>query len=108
MRVISASLLWPVAGVGEQVVGIAGAHEAGTRQGQGDAGGVDGDPTAAPLLGDIGCGAGTAGGIENEVAGVGGHEEAALDDRWPCLNYIPLFRLLVPSIGPDVVCILTQ
>ncbi len=67
-----------LAAVGEEVIGIAGAHDPGARQGEGDARGVDGDPAPAPLLGDIGGGAGAAGGVEDEVAGVGGHEEAAL------------------------------
>ena len=70
-----------LAGVGEQVIGIAGAHDAGPGQGECDAGGVDGDPAPAPLLGDIGGGAGAAGGVEDEVAGVGGHEDAALKRR---------------------------
>ena len=62
-----------VAAVGEQVVGVAGPHDAGAGQREGDAGGVDGDPAAAPLLGDVRGGAGAAGRVENEVAGVGGH-----------------------------------
>ena len=74
-------LLLAFAAVGEEVVGVAGAHDAGAGQRESDAGGVDGDPPAAPLLGDEGGGAGTAGGVEDEVAWVGGHEDAALDDR---------------------------
>lgn len=46
-----------------------GVHDVGTGQGQRDARGVDGDPAAAPLLGDSGGGAGAAGGIENKIAG---------------------------------------
>ena len=68
-----------VAAVGEQVVGIACAHDAGAGQREGDAGGVDGDPAAAPLLGDVRGGAGAAGRVEHQVAGVGGHQDAALD-----------------------------
>ncbi len=60
--------------VGEEVVGVARAHQARSRQSEGDAGGVDGDPAAAPLLGDGGGGAGAAGGVEDEIAGVGGHQ----------------------------------
>ena len=71
------------AAVGEQVVGIAGAHDAGAGQGEGDAGGVDGDPAAAPLFGDVCGGAGATGGVEHEVAGVGVHEDAALDYSVP-------------------------
>ena len=66
----------PFRAVREEVVGIAGAHDAGAGQREGDAGGVDGDPAPAPLLGDVGGGAGAAGGIEDEVAGVGGHQQA--------------------------------
>ena len=60
------------AGVGQQVKRIACAHDAGTGQGQRHARGINRDPAAAPLLGDSGSGAGTAGRIEHEVAGVGG------------------------------------
>ena len=66
------------AGIGQQVKRIARAHDAGTGQRQRHARGVNRDPAAAPLLGDVGGGAGTAGRIEHEVAGVGGHQEAAL------------------------------
>ena len=45
-----------------------------------DAGGVDGDPAPAPLLGDVGRGAGAAGWVEHKVAGIGGHQDAAFDD----------------------------
>ena len=86
MREISGFLDLAVAAVGEQVVGIACAHDAGAGKGEGDAGGVDGDPAAAPLLGDVRGGAGAAGGVEDEVAGVGGHEDAALNRRWSCLT----------------------
>ena len=76
--------------VGKQVVGVTGAHDAGAGQSEGDAGGVDGNPAAAPLFGDVGGGAGAAGGVEHEVAGVGGHEDAALDDFLCSLNDIYL------------------
>ena len=62
-----------VAAIGEQVVVIAGAHDARAGEREGDAGGVDGDPPASPLLGYVRGGAGAAGGVEDEVAGVGGH-----------------------------------
>ena len=50
-----------IAGIGQQVKWITRTHDAGTGQRQGDARGVNGDPAAAPLLGDGGGGAGTAG-----------------------------------------------
>ena len=59
----------PVLAVGEGVVGIAGAHDASPRQGQGDAGGVDSDPPPPPLLGHVGRGAGAAGGVQHHVTG---------------------------------------
>ena len=62
-----------VAGIGQQVKWIARAHDTRTGQRQRHARGVNRDPAAAPLLGDVGGGAGTAGRIEHEVAGVGGH-----------------------------------
>ena len=70
----------PFGAVREEVEGVAGAHDAGAGQREGDAGGVDGDPAPAPLLGDVGGGAGAAGGVEDEVAGVGSHEYAAFKD----------------------------
>src|SRR5690242_8226368 len=65
--------------VGEEVVGKAPAHQAGASEGEGDAAGVNGDPTAPPLLGDVRSGATATGGIENEIAGVSGHEDASFD-----------------------------
>ena len=44
-------------GVLEGVVIEAGGHQPHLGQGDGDAGGVAGDPAAAPLLGDVGGGA---------------------------------------------------
>ena len=49
----SASFDWPLLAIGEYVVGIAGAHDAGAGQRQGDAGGVYGDPPPPPLLRDV-------------------------------------------------------
>jgi hypothetical protein len=66
--------------VGQDVERELARHEARTGERQGHAARVDRDPAATPLLGDVGRGARSAGGIEDEVAGVGGHEDAALDD----------------------------
>ena len=65
--------LLPFRAVGEQVPGIARAHDARPCQRKRYAGGVDGDPAPAPLLGDIGRGARAASRVQNQVAGVGGH-----------------------------------
>jgi len=70
--------------IGQEVVGVFCAHQARAGQGESDAAGVAGDPAAAPLLGDIGGGAAAASGVEDEVAGVGGHQDAAFDD--PCVG----------------------
>ena len=55
---------------------------------QGDPGGVDRDPAAAPLFRDVGSCSGTAGRIEDKIAGVGGHEDASRDRGCRCLDYI--------------------
>ena len=88
--------------VGEEVVGVAGAHDAGAGEGEGHPGGVDGDPAAAPLFGDVGGGARAAGGVQHQVAGVGGHEDAALDDFGCRLNDIGLWiaKTTGNRIGP--------
>ena len=83
-------LLLAVLAVGKQVIRIAGAHDAGASERERNARGVDGDPAAAPLFGDIGGGAGAAGGIEDEVARIGRHQNAALDNLGTSLNYIDL------------------
>ena len=62
---------------------------------RGDAGGVDGDPAAPPLLGDVRRGAGAAGGVQEEVAGVGGHQDATLWNKpLSCLHDINLCLVL--------------
>jgi len=90
-------LLLPALGrVGEEIPGVARAHEAGAGQGERDARGVDGDPAAAPLLRDRGGGARAAGGVEDQVARVGGHEEAALDRLYPALHNVDFLIELEP------------
>ena len=81
----------PGAAVGEQVVGIAGAHDADARQRQGHARSVNRDPAPAPLFGNVGRRAGAAGGVEHEVAGVGSHEDAAPYDLSKRLHNIEFF-----------------
>jgi hypothetical protein len=58
-------------------------------------------PAPSPLLGDVGCGAGAAGRVEDEIAGVGGHEDAALNDACACLNYVDN-ACSASNISPDV------
>ena len=62
------------------VPGEGGGQEPLPGQGQRDPGGVAGDPAPAPLLGHIGRGPRAAGGVEDQIAGVGGHQDAALND----------------------------
>ena len=87
-----AFLALPLGAVGEQVPGIARAHDARARQRERHAGGVDGDPAPAPLLGDVSRGARAAGRVQHQIAGVGGHENAALNDAGSSLNHIHLLR----------------
>ena len=71
------------AGIGQQVIRIARTHDAGAGQRQRHARRVDGDPATTPLLGDVGGGAGTAGRVKHEVAGIGGHKmQRWTDRRW--------------------------
>jgi hypothetical protein len=60
------------------VPGVAGGHQPRLGDVQRDTRRVGGDPAAAPLLGDVRGGAGTAGRVENEVAGVGGHQACSV------------------------------
>ncbi len=79
-------------GIREQVVGEACGHQPGAGQRQRDAGRVDGDPPPAPLLRDVGRRAAAARRVEHQVAGVGGHQQAALDGFGICLDDIDLLR----------------
>ena len=78
------------AAVGEQIVRITGAHDAGAGQREGHARSVDADPATAPLLGDIGGGAGAAGWIKYEVARIAGHKNATGYNCSICFNYVNL------------------
>ncbi len=68
-----------LATVEEQIIGVACAHDAGAGKRQRNAGGINGDPAAAPLLGDVSGCAGTTGGVEDEVSGVSRHEDTTLN-----------------------------
>ena len=54
--------------VRQKIVWIASAHDPGAGQSERDARSIDGDPAAAPLLGDVGRGPGTAGRIEHQIS----------------------------------------
>ena len=88
------------AAVAQQVGRVARGHQPRAREGERDARRIDGDPATAPLFGDVGGGAGAAGGVEHEVAGIGGHQHAALDDQHVSLHHI---HLVSPEPGGDSV-----
>ncbi len=91
--------------VGHEVVRVLRRHQARPGERQRDPAGVDRDPAPTPLLGDVGGRAGAAGRVEDEVAGVGGHEEAALDHSVVRLDNVdlgvgePANRSVRPQIG---------
>ncbi len=85
------SLLW----MGQLIVIKECSHEALLCQGNGYSRGIAGDPASAPLLGHVGGGARATGGIEDQIAGIGTHEKATLDNSWMCLdnkNFLPPYR----------------
>src|SRR5438132_1199767 len=61
-------------------------------------------PAACPLLGDVGGGAGATGGIEDEVAGVGGHENCTLNHFCTALHniYLRIVESALLCIYPQV------
>ena len=65
-------------------------------------GGVDGDPAPPPSLGGVGGDARTAGGIEHQVARVGGHQDAPLDHRRGGFDNVALGQW-THCVVPDVV-----
>ena len=94
----------PLRAIGQQVVRIARAHNAGAGQRERHPRGVYGDPATAPLLGDISRCARAASRVENEVAGVGGHEYAAFYHLRVGLNHVSLVvgEIAGARIGPDI------
>jgi len=82
-------------------------QEALTCQGNRYTAGVNGYPPSAPTLRDVGGGAGATSGIEDEIAGVGGHEETAFDNFVSCLDdiYLRISAALNPTdICPYIIC----
>ena len=67
----------PLRAVRQEIVRVAGAHDASAGKGQGDTRGVDGYPATPPLLSNVCGGARSARWVEHQVAGVGSHEDAA-------------------------------
>ena len=87
-RLVNEPALEPFLRVAQGKVIKAGGHQALLGQGDGDARGVTGDPAAAPFFGDVGGGARSAGRVKYQVAGIGGHEHAALNNLYCRLNNI--------------------
>ena len=84
------------------VVVVGACQEALPGQGGRNATRINHYPSPTPLFGDVSGGATAAGGVEDEVAGVGGHEETTLDDFGHCLNDIHLVcrsRGVCPIVG---------
>lgn len=67
-------------GVFELVVVELGGHEPLAGDSDCHAGGVAGDPPPPPLLGAVGRGPRAAGGVEDQVPRISGHQDAALHD----------------------------
>jgi len=66
--------------VAESVVVELCGEEPLTGDGLGDAAGVNGDPAPTPLLRDVSRHPRTAGRIEDEIAGVGGHQHTSFEN----------------------------
>ena len=77
-----------IAAVSQQVVGVARTHDASTRKGKRHTRSIDRDPSAAPLLSNIGGCARSTGWIDHEVARVGSHENTPLYRSNSCLHDI--------------------
>lgn len=87
---VDKAALEPFMRVAQGKVVKAGRHQPLLGQGDGYARGVAGNPATAPFFSDVGCGAAAASGVQDEVAGVGGHEHAAFDYLVSSLNDIHL------------------
>ena len=88
-------------GMGQLVVVEVRRHEALARDGDRHPRGVADRPPSPPLFRDISGGAGTAGGIEHQIAGVRGHQDATLDGLRGRLHYVALVARRHRR-GPDV------
>ena len=86
----SSFLALPLRAVGERVVGITRAHDPRAGEREGDARSVHSHPTPAPLFRDV-CGRPRpAGGVENQIARIRGHENAATYSGGRCLHNVHL------------------
>ncbi len=77
---VDESAFQPLVRIFQVVIIIAGGHQPLLGQSCGHPGCVAGDPAPSPFFGDIGGGAGPAGGIEDQVTGIGGHEDATFNN----------------------------
>ena len=69
-----------IATISQQVVLITGTHDPNARQREGNTRGVDGDPSATPLFGNIGSGTRATGWVKYEVAWISGHKNTTGND----------------------------
>ena len=59
--------------------------------------GINRDPASAPLFGDIGSRAASAGGIKDKIPWIGGHEDAALNDQQVSEQHKACLSLAYPA-----------
>src|SRR5206468_10983353 len=76
---------------------------------QGNARSIDRDPASSPLLGHISCRAAPASRIENQIAGIGRHQDATRHCSCCRLHYVN-FRVtitalsrIVPNVGANLI-----
>ncbi len=91
----------PLVGPGQLVVVVARGHQPLPRDGHRHPRGVADRPPSPPLFRDISGGAGTAGGVEHQIARVRGHQDATLDGLRGGLDDVTLVARRHRR-GPDV------
>ena len=76
--------------IGKEVKRVASTHDAGSGQGQSDAGGVNGNPTAAPFFTHRRTCARSTGRVEDKVTGIGRHQQTSFVNFYARLDDINL------------------
>ena len=79
-----------VFGIGQQIKWKLSGHQTRACQRNGNSAGVASNPTPSPLLRDVSCRAAAASRIEHQIAGIGRHHQAALDNSRVSLDNIKL------------------
>ena len=88
--------------VGQEIIGEVAADQSCTGKRERDPTGIDRYPASSPLFGDIRSGAGTTGRIQHEISGVGGHQNAALNDERSGFDYVNLISSETGGVGPNI------